>query len=477
MSILDLLEPIYSRLPEIKAPEVQPSLKKKLIWSGFVLILFFIMGNINLIGLSASAAGQLEQLQLILASRIGTLITVGIGPIVLASIILQLLVGGGLIKVDLSNPKDKARFTAMQKLFAIVLCFFEAGVYVFSGFLTPEQGMLPWVILQVAVGSIIILYLDEVVSKYGVGSGIGLFIAGGVAQGVFWIIFNPFNALPTPILNLFGPEPVGAQGYIFKFINNLPIDGVFLTTVSYMLPIFFTLAIFFIVVFAEGMHINIPITMGRRGTGGRFPVKFLYVSNIPVILAVALFANIRLWAELTKQTPILGIILEKIASAVIPPYRLVERLLLEGISPEIVNQAIQSILSFQFVGLGGEIIHAIVYIVILVAVCVVFGKFWVEMAGQGPEAVSNQLQKSGMYIPGFRRDPRIIRKILERYIPPISILGAAFVGLLAGFSDITGAVGSGIGILLTVGIVYRLYEELARLQLLEIHPILGRLLG
>ena len=121
--------------------------------------------------------------------------------------------------------------------------------------------------------------------------------------------------------------------------------------------------------------------------------------------------------------------------------------------------------------------HALLYIVVLTVVCVLFGRFWIDMANQGPEAVSQQLDKAGMMIPGFRRDPRVIRRVLERYIPPISILGSAFVGLLSGFADLTGALGSGTGILLTVGIVYRLYEELARLQLMEMHPLLGKLFG
>lgn len=469
MSILDLLEPVYTKLPEIKVPEVQPPLKKKLFWSAIVLVLFFVMGQIELIGLEASAAGALENIQVILASNIGTIITVGIGPIVLASIILQLLVGGKLIDIDLTNPRDKARFTGLQKLFAIILCVFEAIVYVVSGMLTPMPGMMVWVVVQVALGSILLLYMDEVVSKYGIGSGIGLFIAGGVAQTIFW--------------GLFGYSPViGWIGIIPLFIESFATGIQFIL----LLPIIATLIVFFVVVYAEGMHVNIPITMGRRGTGGRFPVKLLYVSNIPVILAVALFANIKLWASFTEQIPILNYLFKALASFTSVPYKLVETLLIRGFSFSIFGQMVDYFTQLQFLTywndvvslpLGGQIIHALIYLVILIAVCIVFGKFWVEMGGQGPEAVSNQLSRSGMYIPGFRRDPRIIRGILDRYIPPIAILGSAFVGFLAGFADLTGALGSGTGILLTVGIVYRLYEELAKQQLMETHPLIRRLFG
>ncbi|MEW6295426.1 MAG: preprotein translocase subunit SecY [Candidatus Diapherotrites archaeon] len=476
MSLLDALEPIYTRLPEVKAPEVQPPLRKKLMWSAIALLLFFIMGNISIIGVS-DTSNRLGQLQIILASNIGTLITVGIGPIVLASIILQLLVGGKIIKIDLSNPKDKARFTGMQKLFAIVLCFFEAAVYAMSGMLAPSPGMLAPVIMQVALGSIILLYLDEVVSKYGIGSGIGLFIAGGVCQEILW------RAVAIPLTTPKGP----VEGVIFVAGRAIG-EGQLAAGLIALIPILFTLVIFLIVTFAEGMHINIPITMGRKGTGGRFPVKLLYVSNIPVILAVALFANIRLWAELTSKMtfPVIPEIMKALASFTTIPHGLFLELFYRGIGPEVFGQMANYFIKLEFIAqwnnitalsMGAQIIHAIIYLIILVIVCVVFGRFWIEMGGQGPEAISEQLDKSGMYIPGFRRDPRIIRGILDRYIPTITILGSAFVGLLAGFADLGNALGSGTGILLTVGIVYRLYEELAKQQLLESNPLMKKLFG
>src|SRR3989344_2113930 len=142
MSFFELLKPVYSLLPEVKTPEEKQPLKRRLYWTGIVLLVFFLMGNIRVVGVSAQSAGFLEQLQIILASNIGTIITVGIGPIVLASIILQLLVGGGILQVDLTEPKQKARFTSMQKLLGIILSFVEASVYVFGGLLAPMPGMM-----------------------------------------------------------------------------------------------------------------------------------------------------------------------------------------------------------------------------------------------------------------------------------------------------------------------------------------------
>lgn len=469
MSVLQALKPIYSMLPEVRMPEKKGGLKDRLMWTGIVLLVFFIMGTTTLVGLSKTTLGQLEQAQVILAASAGTLITVGIGPIVLASIILQLLIGGGLIKLDFGNPEDKAQFSGAQKILAILLSFIEASVYVFTGFLTPVPGMGLLIILQVAFGAIILLYLDEVVSRYGIGSGVGLFIAAGVAQEIIWRVFTPFS-VDGKLAGLSG------AGLLYTFLSEVGTN-VYSAFVSSLFPIIATIVVFMAAVYAEGIHVNIPITMGRKGTGGRYPVKFLYVSNMPVILASALFINISIWSSLLKGVPVLGGMLAGVASVVIAPHRLIEQILLEGISPQVINQFFESITTFHFVGLGGELLHAIIYIAILVIVCVVFGRLWIEVGGQGPERIAEQLTRAGMSIPGFRNDPRVIRQVLDRYVPTITILGSAFVGLLAGFADLTGAIGSGTGILLTAGIIYRLYEELAKMQLAETNPLLQGFFG
>ena len=468
MSILDVLEPLYKVLPEVKPPEVPPGLNKKIMWSAIALLLFFVLGNISLIGVEPSSIAHWEQLQTIIASNMGTLISAGIGPIVLASIILQLLVGGQFLNIDLSNPVDRARFQGMQKLFALALCFLEGAALVIGGSpLLPSTPAgidfvtlsllerIPYalpIIFQIALGSIILLYLDELVSKHGIGSGIGLFIAGGVAGRFFWQVFRPPIGIGDP------------GGVILQFIASLSTGANFLI----LLPVLIAIGIFMIIVFAEGMHVNIPITMGRKGTGGRFPVKLLYVSNMPVILAATLFINVQLWAQLAGGIPILGQIMGAIAWATKSPFSIFLNILLrfgaEGPA--------------AIVAMAPDILQAAVYLVVLIAACIVFGVFWVQMGNQSPEAVAEQLQRSGMYIPGFRRDPRIVKKVLDRYIPTIVIMGSVFVGLLAGLGDMALAgLANGTGILLTVGIIYRLYEELAKEQLAAMHPMLGNLFG
>jgi len=475
LGILEIFEPLYRFLPEVAAPAKKNLIQKRLIWTSLVLVIYFILGNIQVIGLTEAAAGRLAQFETLLASNLGTLTTVGIGPIVLASIILQLLVGGKLINIDLSNPEQRKKFASMQKLFAIFLCFFESLAYtgfgVFPSLIQPAPGMLIPVVLQVALGAIILLYLDEVVSKHGIGSGISLFIAAGVAGTFFWQLFQPVF-FGTALLN---PEFVlNLQGRFFLMLSSF-IEGNLSIALPILVAIIFSIIIFFTVVFAEGMHINIPITTGRHGMGGRFPVKFLYVSNMPVILAAALFANIQIWSSLAQGIPYLSTFLNGLSWVTSVPrvgaqqeFSLIEGLIISFFNPQGLSLGLVAF----------EVVHAVIYIILLTILCVVFGRFWVEMGNQGPEAVAKQLINSGMSIPGFRNDPRIIRSILDRYIPPISILGGAFVGILAGVADITtGSLVSGTGILLTVGIVYRFYEELAKEAVFESNMLLKKIMG
>ncbi|MEM4255295.1 MAG: preprotein translocase subunit SecY [Candidatus Norongarragalinales archaeon] len=471
---MGVLDSIISVLPEVKPPEGPLSLKQKLLWTGVVLVLFYVMGTIYPIGVDPTRIQQFERLDILLGSRTGSLITTGIGPIVLASIFLQLAVGSKLLSFDLNSTEGKKRFQGVQKLLAILLAFFEAAIYVLSNYITPvgsSASQFPAllgslfltqiiVILQLAVGSIILLYLDEVVQKFGIGSGISLFIAAGVSQAVFLGAFN-FTSDATGIPGGLIPQAVY---YLFK--------GEVLSSFWALIPILFTALVFVVVVYVEGMKIELPLAYGRaRGLGAKYPIKFMYVSNIPVILASAILLNFQLIGAFTA-TPIA----DSPGIKVGPLGTFQNNQPVDGFAYFIT--ALPSPLLFpggypaylQFLAQPREIMHIFAYGIALVLLCVVFGWFWIESTGMSATNVAAQLQRAGLQIPGFRQDPRITEKILERYIPIITVLGSLFVGVLAWFADITGALGTGTGILLTVGILYRFYEDLAKQQLFDLYP-------
>ena len=122
-------------------------------------------------------------------------------------------------------------------------------------------------------------------------------------------------------------------------------------------------------------------------------------------------------------------------------------------------------------------VRGLVYAGLLIGLCVLFAIIWLQVSGMDPMSVAQQLVDSGMQIPGFRRSVRPIQSVLERYIPTVTVLGAIVVGALASFSDFFGVYGTGMGILLTVGILYQLYETIAREQMSEMFPLLRRFIG
>ncbi|OIO27935.1 preprotein translocase subunit SecY [Candidatus Micrarchaeota archaeon CG_4_10_14_0_2_um_filter_60_11] len=469
MSFIDLFTPITSALPEVKRPAIPPTLKEKLGWTVVILLLFFILGQIYPLGVDSANISRFERLDVLMGSKTGSLITAGIGPIVLASIFLQLAVGAKLISLDLTKDENKRKFQGFQKLLAIALSFFEAGVYVFSNYI-PANTASPLlgsifatqflIMLQLALGSIILLYFDEVVQKYGIGSGIGLFIAAGVSQSVMVGAFS------------LAPSATGAPSGLIPQALYYVAGGDIVNAVWSLMPVLFVVVVFAAVVYAEGMKIELPLAYGRaRGLGARYPIKFLYVSNIPVILASAVLLNVQLAGMFAANAgmPLLGNYesnqpIDGIAYYTTP---LASPLLFPGGYASYV----------QYLAQPQELLHILFYGLALIALCVIFGWFWIESTGMGAGDIAKQLERAGLQIPGFRQDSRITQKILERYIPIITILGSIFVGVLAWFADITGALGTGTGILLTVGILYKMYEDLAQQQLFEMYPQLKNFVG
>jgi preprotein translocase subunit SecY len=117
------------------------------------------------------------------------------------------------------------------------------------------------------------------------------------------------------------------------------------------------------------------------------------------------------------------------------------------------------------------------YLGILIAFCVVFSLTWLEVGGLGPSTVAQQLVDSGMQIPGYRRSGKAVESILKRYIPAVTVLGGIIVGLVAGVTDFFGVFGSGMGILLSVGIIYQYYEVLMKERAAEMYPAFRRIFG
>ena len=492
MSWKETAEPVLARMPGVERPEGHVPFRRKLGWTAGVLVLYFFLTNVFIYGLATGGGSDaFGQFRTILAGGQGTILQLGIGPIVTASIVLQLLGGADLLGLDTSNPRDQVLYQGLQKLLVIVMCVLTGLPMVFAGNFLPASPQiaqslgigiagLKWLMFaQVLIGGILILFMDEVISKWGVGSGIGLFIIAGISQRLMGGFFGVPGVTRNPgfFYNwwaiITGEQALGSvltsQGLLSLLLD--PGQILFLFT---------TVSIFAIVVYAESVRVEIPLSHARvKGARGRFPVKLIYASVLPMILVRALQANIQF----------LGRILNSQWASMpgwVGTYQATQAGTAEPVGGLFYYLA--PIYSYQdwmwFIGATTNpptqiLIRVFVDLFIMVVGGGIFAIFWVETADMGPEATAKQIQNSGMQIPGFRQSPGVIEKVLERYIPQVTVIGGALVGLLAVMANMLGTIGavSGTGLLLTVSITYKLYEEIAEEQLMEMHPMMRQVFG
>ena len=468
---MSFIKNIISYLPEVKGPlQKKLSFNQKLKWTLTILIAYFVLGIIPLYGLGENALQNFDFLSIILGAQFGSIISLGIGPIVTASIVLQLLKGSGILKMDTHTPDGRVLFQGLQKILAIAFTIFEAIIFVFLGGLGPALGFSPWVlIVQLFLGGLIILYMDEVISKWGFGSGVSLFIAAGVSAQIFISAFSPLTTTGGLAFGS-GQAPVGKFWItIYSFI-----EGNFNAALIALSTILATIIIFLLAVYAQAMKVEIPLSFGRvRGYGLRWPLNFIYTSNIPVILISALFANIQLWGRLL-QTRVGDAGLWHFIS-----YNILGQFI--GNVPEghglVAITYPQNIVSNLLSGISVGVGNALIYILIMIIGSVVFSIFWMQTSGMDASSQSKNIMASGLQVPGFRRDERIIEQLLKRYILPLTIMGGATVGLLAAVADLSGALSRGTGILLAVMIIYKLYEDIAHQHMTDMYPALRKMMG
>ncbi len=434
---------LVSRLPSIKNPKEMLSLEERLKNTVIILILYFLLASIPLFGVAPEISSRFQELAWVFGSNIGTLATLGIGPIIMASIFLQLFIGGGIIDINIHTPEGRIKFMQYEQILTIFFILFESFVMLALGTIKPDVGLgispilLDLLIfLQLVAGSYFIVLLDEYSAKYGLTSGINLFILASISKALVIRLLNPYS-------------PDGrATGYIMIAINSLLSGDLTGATIA-LLIVAVTLGVLVLAAYLQTIDVEIPFVLARvQGRSIRYPIKLLYTSVIPVILLFALIIQIQslyMW----------------ITGSPTPPKILLPPRIIENVIPDPASW-----ISDPF-----NIIHVIVYFLIYVIGAAFLSWMWVHAAGMDAESIAEQLSNTPL-LQG--RDPRVIKKSLEKYIRPISILSGILVGGLAAIANILGSALAGTSLLLLVMISYNLMMELERNGVLHMIPIINK---
>lgn len=471
MGLLDLMANFAKYVPTVEKPAQKPGLYERFFWTALALVAYIVMANTPLYGIATAGAGpNLLIVQIIFASNRGTLMELGIGPIVTAGLIMQILAGAKLINIDLSKPEDRKKFTAAQKTFALILALFESVMYVaacrywsFTG--SPFTGCNATIYQRVLVAAQLflatyfVILLDEMIQKgWGIGSGVSLFILAGVSQRLLWKMLSPITIRG---------EPVGFIPYLATAISTGNLGRIIMRSTGYgdLIGLITTFIIIFILIYLQGMNVEIPVTSARlRSIKTRVPLKFLYVTNIPVLLVGILYSDILVFATLTRTY--MG---QSWLADILAKYDENGRLI-GGIAYYLSPPG-------SFIATLYDPVKAVVYAFSVIGLAVILGLMWVEVSGLNAASQAEQLISSGLEIPGIRRNPKILERILAKYITPLTILSSLIVAAIAVTADLLGAYGTGTGILLAVGIVQQYYTMIAYERSLEAYPALKRLIG
>ncbi len=488
---LKFFSPFVRVMPEIKQPQREVSFKEKFIWTAVVLIIYLIMSNIPLYGVNLEeSTDYFYWLRVILASQRGTLTELGIGPIVTSGLIMQLLLGSKIINVNMADPYDRAMFTGAQKVLSVFLTIFNSIAYIMGGAFGPLTGEgalgisgIFFIFFQLLFAGIIIILLDEILQKgWGLGSGVSLFIGAGVAGQIFW---NSFSFIVAPD-NIPRGIVIAFFTVLFDGKSDTNLDDL-LTRGAYpsLLGIGTTVFIFLLVIWFESTRVEIPLAYrGYRGFKGKYPMKLLYVSNIPVILVNALYANILFFGQLIAGPD---------AAIRATNGGFINDFWIDLIGVFVRQEGAGGVTGGQLIPKGGLIwlitppmglldlrtypLRAVFYLIVFTFLCIMLGRLWVEVSGLAPRDIATQILDSKMQVPGFRSSPKIIEKILKRYIPTLIILNGIIIAFLSFMADSLGALTSGTGLLLAIGIIHNYAETISKELAASQYPGMRAMLG
>jgi preprotein translocase subunit SecY len=459
MNLRILAQKIAGVIPTVSRPRAHVSFKKKALWTIGILVMYFVLTNVPLFGVgeSSDAFGQFRG---ILAGAQGSLLQLGIMPIVTASIVLQILTGTDAIPLNLNDERDQNFYQSMRRLLIVTMVIVNAFPIVFTGsFLSPSRqvaaelsttvGFIQVIIFaQVVAGGLLIYYMDEVISKWGIGSGLGLFIIAGVSQrlvgGIFSQLIPGWVSVFTEVQLSFS---VGTAQSLLLGPGNI-------------IPLITTILIFAIVVYAESTNVQIPINRAKTAINDTYDIKLVYASVLPIILVRAIQANLRF----VGQT--LDGVLGSNMPAWLGQYN-ADGQVLGGIfyffTPILRPEDWMWWMGTTTVEPWMILIRLLVDITIMTVGGAVFAVFWIKTTNKDADSIAKQLQQEGAEIPGFRSSPKQMQRVLERYIPYITILGGALIGAVAVAANMLGTIGGvgGTGLLLAVSITYKIYEEVA----------------
>lgn len=342
-----------------------------------------------------------------------SIMLVGLGPYINASIIMQMLTRAiprleamnkegeyGRKKINQYTRILTLPLAIIQSVGAIYLVRQSAAQVGGIADITANTSIMQWVLMIAAMtgGAMILMWLGELVTEQSVGNGISLIITVGIV-----------SSLPQSISQLAGAI-VTKNSKLSIFGQQLPIDSHALMIGIIMLAITVTVTV--LVVLLNEAARNLTVHYAKRVQGNRayggvstiLPVKMITAGVIPIIFAVAFLS----------VPSFVGQILSGAHSAGMQAFGQKLVLWFQNPSPQTFAQ-------------GG--FEPYIYPVVYFALVFIFTFFYTSITFDSKEIAEN-LQKQGGFIEGVRSGKQT-EKYLSKVVNRLTFFGAISLGLLA----------------------------------------------
>lgn len=344
-----------------------------------------------------------------------SLVMLGVGPFITASIIMQLLtIVFPSVKSMYQEEGEigRKRFIQYSRLLTVPLAAVQGFSFLF---LLQNQGVITALapieyvlnLVVIIAGSLLLMWLGELITEFGIGNGVSIIIFAGIVatlpQTISQLLFS-FDPSQIPLYLTFGIAAV--------------------------------LVTYGVVVMTEAER-PVPITYARQGRSGGgaqpavstyLPLRLNQAGVIPIIFALSILIFPQLILNFLSQADIGGI---------------------SGLA--------SSLLSIPF----GAIIYAAFYFILVF----VFTFFYTAVTFD-PNRIADNLQKSGAFVPGVRPGGQT-SEYVGRIVTRLTLVGAIFLGFVAvlplAMQSITGfsalAIG-GTALLIVVTVVLDLVRKI-----------------
>ncbi|EPY23124.1 protein transport protein SEC61 subunit alpha [Strigomonas culicis] len=463
--LLYILKPILQLLPEIDKPARLPPIKERIMWTAVALFIFLVSCQVPVYGARpANSSDPFYWMRIVLASNRGTLMELGISPMVTASLILELIAGVGIITYDAENKEERSLFEALQKLLAIFITVCEASAYVSSGMYGEPSRigffMCAVIVLQLLFSTIVCMLLDELLQRgWGIGSGTSLFIATNVCETIVWKCFSP-----STINTGRGAEFEGAIIAFFHLLVSRSDKVRALREAFYrpQLPnltnVFATLVVFVIVVFFQGFRVPL-ITKSKFNSMDRQPylIKLSTRATCPSFCRRASCRTSTLSPRCSRAASATATSSSTCSGA--GRSAATTRAATASSSPWRARLLPHRALHLLRPARGPDPCH-LLHLCLCSPRARSFSRLWITISHTAPRDVAKQLAKQGRWLIQARESEEDMARLLDKYIPVAASFGGLCVGALTLFADFLGAIGSGTGILLSVTMINQYFEIL-----------------